>query len=137
LDFVNYLKSKGRKAGTCNQRIAAIKSYVWFAADKDIAIEPITMRISKIAPCRERKTERATLSDEALSAMLKQPANSKIGVRNRTMMVLLYDSAIRVSELLGLKLGDINIRSREPYIRVLGKRNQERLVGISEKTLNI
>ena len=136
LDFVEYLKTQGCRPGTCNQRIAAIKSYIWFAADKDIALEPIAMRISKMPPCKGRKTEREMLSDEALAAILRQPPNTKLGLRDRTIMTLLYDSAIRVSELLGLKLGDINVISKEPYIRVLGKRNQERLVGISGKTVD-
>lgn len=135
MDFVEHLKIQGCKAGTCNQRIAAIKSYVWYAADKDIAVEPIAIRISKVPPCKGRKTERELLSDDALAAILHQPPNTRLGLRNRTIMTLLYDSAIRVSELLGLKLGDINVSSKEPHIRVLGKRNQERLVGISEKTV--
>jgi site-specific recombinase XerD len=134
MEFVEHLKVRGCKAGTCNQRIAAIKSYMRYAADKDIALESIAMRISKIPSCKEQKTERETLSDEALYALLRQPPNTKMGLRNRTIMTLLYDSAIRISELLGLKLGDINIASKKPYIRVLGKGNRERIIGISTET---
>ena len=134
MDFVSHLKSKGCGAGTCNQRIAAIRSYLCFAADKDIALESIVLNASKVPPSKERKKERETLSDEALAAILHQPPNTKTGLRNRTMMTLLYDSAARVGELLGLKLGDINIAGKEPYIRVLGKRNKERIIGISTRT---
>jgi len=134
MEFVEYLKSKGCKTGTCNQRIAVIKSYLWYAADKDIAIEPIAMRVSKVPPVKGRKAEREMLSNEGLSAILHQPPNTKNGLRNRTMMTLLYDSAARISEILGLKLGDINIVSSEPYIRVFGKGNKERMIGISAIT---
>ena len=133
MKFIEYLKARGCKAGTCNQRIAVIKSYLWYAADKDIALEAIAIRISKVPVCKGRKTERKILSDEALTAILHQSPNTKMGLRNRTIMVLLYDSAARVSELLGLKLGAINVVSKEPYIRVLGKGNQERVIGISLK----
>ncbi len=136
LGFIDHMKDRGCRAGTCNQRIAAIKSYVWYAADKDIALEPIAIRISKIPACKERKTEREILSDEALAAILRQPPNTKMGLRNRTIMTLLYDSATRISELLGLKLGDININGDEPYIRVLGKGSRERIVGISVEAAN-
>lgn len=134
MEFIEYLKNRGCKAGTCNQRIAVIKSYLWYAADKDIALEPIAMRASKVPSCKGRKTEREMLSDEALAAILNQPPNTKMGMRNRTIMTLLYDSAIRISELLGLKLGAVNIIGKEPYIRVLGKGNQERIIGISTRT---
>jgi site-specific recombinase XerD len=100
MEFIEHLKVRGCKAGTCNQRIAAIKSYIWFAAERDIALEPIAIVISKVPSCKERKTERGMLSDEALSAILRQPPNTKMGLRNRTIMTLLYDSATRVSELL-------------------------------------
>jgi site-specific recombinase XerD len=133
MEFIEYLKARNCKAGTCNQRIAVIKSYLWYAADKDITLGQIAMRISKVPVCKGRKQEREMLSDEALAAILRQPPNTKMGLRDRTIMTLLYDSATRVSELLGLKLGDINVAGKEPYIRVLGKGNQERIIGISLK----
>lgn len=55
LEFIEHLKTHGCKAGTCNQRIAAIKSYVWFAADKDIAIESIALNVSRVPASKERK----------------------------------------------------------------------------------
>jgi site-specific recombinase XerD len=133
MEYTDFLKTRGCKAGTCNQRIAVIKSYLWYASDKDVALESIAIRASRAPSCKERKMEREMLSDEALTAILSQPPNTKAGLRNRTIMTLLYDSATRISELLGLKLGDINVSSKEPYIRVLGKGNQERIIGISLK----
>lgn len=132
--FVEYLKEQGCSAGTCNQRLAALKSYLWFVADKDMAMQSIALDVSKTPPCKDRKKEREILSDDALSAILRQPPDTKTGIRNRTIMILLYDSAIRLNELLTLKLGDINTSSKEPYIRVCGKGNKERIVAVSEKT---
>ena len=135
MGFVEHLKNdKHCKAGTCNQRVAVIKSYLWYAAGKDISLEPIAIRVSKTPPCKDRRKEREALSDEALAGILCQPPNTKKGMRDRTIMALLYDSAVRVSELLGLKLGDINVVSSEPYIRVFGKGNKERIIGISIDT---
>jgi site-specific recombinase XerC len=67
--------------------------------------------------------------------MLAVPKNSKLGIRVRTMMVLLYDSAIRMEELLGLNIGDLNLTAKDPYIRIRGKGDKERIVAITGKTV--
>lgn len=134
LEFMGYMKEKGYAAGTCNQRITAIKSYLWFAADKDVTLQSIALSASKTPQLKGPRKEKDVLSDEALSAMLCRPSDTKIGLRDRTVMILLYDTAIRLDEILSLKLGDINLSGNISYICVHGKGNKERTVAISEKT---
>ena len=50
------------------------------------------------------------------------------------ILVLLYDSAIRVSELLDLYVRSVNLNAEIPYIRVFGKGEKERIVSITDKT---
>lgn len=40
LDFLIYLEQNGNSPETCNQRLTAIRSYVWFASDSDISLQP-------------------------------------------------------------------------------------------------
>jgi site-specific recombinase XerD len=76
------------------------------------------------------------LSDQAISAILSQPdSTNKIGVRDSTLLVLLYDSGVRLAELLNLRIGNVNIDSNNSHIRVLGKGSKERVVSISENTV--
>ena len=60
---------------------------------------------------------------------------SKIGIRDTTIMVILYDSAIRLSELLNLKISDVNLQKSTPYLRIHGKGDKERIVSISDNTV--
>ena len=53
--FVAYLKESGNTNGTCNQRLAAIKSYMWFAAENDVALQSIAINVSKTPPCKTAK----------------------------------------------------------------------------------
>ncbi len=69
-------------------------------------------------------------------ALLAAPPNTKIGLRDRTIMILLYDSAIRVSELLELKVHSLNARTTIPYIRVHGKGDKELIVALTDKTVD-
>jgi len=133
-DFTIYLKAMGNSASTCNRRLSSIRSYLWFASDRDVALQSVALRIAKIPPCKEEKREKEILSPDAMACLLRQPANSKMGLRDRVMMVLLYDSAIRLDELLSLRVQDLALDRRDPYIRVVGKGNKERIVAIASIT---
>ena len=133
-DFIIFLKESGNSPGTCNQRLTAIRTYLWFAADRNFAFQSVALVISKIPPCKVPKKEKAILSEEALSCIFRQPGHTKIGMRDRVIMILLYDSAIRLNELLSLKIQDLMLEASNPYIRINGKGNKERIVAITQRT---
>lgn len=134
LSFLEHLRSAGCSAGTCNQRLAAIKSYLWYAADRDVAVQSVAMSVSRIPPVKGPERVKEKLSEEALAAILSQPdPSSRKGVRDRAMLVLLYDSGIRLSELIGLDVGDVRIDD-DPRIYVMGKGSRERAVAITPAT---
>ena len=134
LDFMEYLQ-KNRKARTsCNQRLAAIKAYLWYVADGDISLQQVALRVSRIPFLKTHEVERAVLSEECLASLLSAPGNSPIGIRDTTIMVVLYDTAIRLEELLKLKTSDLNLQKASPYLWIHGKGDKERIVSISDRT---
>jgi len=133
--FLEYLEAKGNKPGTRNQRLAALKSYLWFAADKDVTLQSIALEVSRVPQCRNPAIEKYVLSEDALNAIFSQPANTHMGLRDRTIMILLYDSAARLAEILNLQINDICLSEENPYIRVMGKGSKERVVAINVKTV--
>ena len=133
-DFILHLKAKGNSASTCNRRLTSLRSYLWFASDRDVALQSVALRIAKIPLCKESQKEKKVLSQDAFSSILRQPPNSKMGLRDRAIMILLYDSAIRLDELLSLTVRDAVLARNDPYIRVEGKGNKERVVAITEMT---
>jgi site-specific recombinase XerD len=133
-DFVLYLKAKGNSAGTCNQRLSSLRAYLWFAADWNVALQSVALRIDKIPLCKEEQREKQTISQDGMACILRQPGNTRVGLRDRMIMILLYDSAIRLDELLNLKVQDAMLTRESPYIRVYGKGSKERLVAITDLT---
>ena len=133
--FLEYLKAQGNKPGTRNQRLAALKSYLWFAADKDVTLQSIALEISRVPQLKNPSTEKYMLSEDALNAIFSQPAGTLMGLRDRTMMILLYDSAARLAEILNLGVNDICLNENNPYIRIMGKGSKERVVAINKKTV--
>ncbi|MGE3296641.1 MAG: site-specific tyrosine recombinase XerD [Porticoccaceae bacterium] len=75
------------------------------------------------------------LSEVDVEKLLKAPdATQTIGLRDRAMLELLYATGLRVSELTGLSLDQINLR--QGVVRVLGKGSKERLVPMGEEALH-
>lgn len=68
------------------------------------------------------------LTEEEVFSLLKAPDDSLLGLRDKAMITLLYASGIRVSELTGVNMTDVD----ETSVRVLGKGNKERVVPMAE-----
>ncbi len=136
LGFMEYLQQEGYEKSSCNQRLAAIKSYMWYVADGDITWQQNALMVSRVPFLKKPEKEKAILSEDCLKALLSAPDNSNLGMRDATIMIVLYDSAIRLSELLGLKVSDINLQKDTPYLRISGKGDKERIVSISDNAAN-
>jgi len=134
-DFRDYLKRNGNKPSTINVRLAALRAYLNYASDKDISIQSVALAVSQVPPCKNTKEEKQILSESALEAILSVPPKTKMGLRDRTIMVLLYDSAIRLSELLAVKLCDIKIDGNISSILIHGKGSKERRVQLTEESV--
>ena len=70
------------------------------------------------------------MTENAVMALLNEPnAKTRIGLRDRTLMIFLYDSGARISEALGVRLCDIRLGS-SPQVLLFGKGNKVRTVPI-------
>jgi site-specific recombinase XerD len=132
--FREYLLQRGSKPSTVNVRVAAIRTYLNYASDKDISVQSIALTISRVKPCKKVRKDMEILSENALAAVLSAPPQTKMGLRDRTILVVLYDCAVRLSELLEIKLGDITLDGEYPFIFIHGKGNKERAVQLTGKS---
>lgn len=135
LEYSEYLKTILKyKPSSINQRIAAIKSYAKYVSDDDISLIQMRIGIESVPLQKVPKIQRPVIPQEALINMLNIPETSKFSTRDRTLLILLFDSAVRAGELANLKIGDLHLESDNPYIYAHGKGNKERVVGLSGKT---
>jgi len=133
--FREHLHQGGSKPSTVNVRVTAIRAYLNYAADGDISIQSVALAISQIKPLKKINKEKEVLSEDALAAILSAPPQSKMGLRDRTILITLYDSAVRLSELLRIRIGDMNLDGEYPYVFIHGKGSKERTVLLTEKSV--
>jgi integrase/recombinase XerD len=112
------------KATTANRRLTVFKRYFrWALRERLIAQDPTLRLQSAKQPLRVPKT----LTESQVEALLEAPdVDAPLGLRDRTMLELIYASGLRVSELVSLKT--FNVSMSDGVLRVMGKGNKERLI---------
>lgn len=134
LEYIQYLReSKNYAPSSVNQRLAALKSYFRFVADGHVDLMQLSFSVQNIPLLRVPKLQRPILEAEAIGWILQKPGKTVKGNRDRVMLILLYDSAVRVSELVGLEVGDVHLDVSDPYIVVTGKGRKQRSISLNHK----
>ena len=81
-------------------------------------------------PKREKKLP-SVMQPAEVATLIEQPDESELGIRNRAFLELMYASGLRISELVGIDLDDIELRAR--LVKVRGKGSKERIVPFGSK----
>lgn len=115
------------KKNTQNYHLIALRGFLRFCAKRDIpALAPDKIELAKAA--RKQVT---FLNIDELERLFAQPKLDTLpGLRDRAILELLFSSGLRVSELVALNIGDINLKRREFMVR--GKGQKDRPIFISE-----
>lgn len=132
-DIHNYLKELGKEG--MNERsisrvISCLKSfYKFLLIDKVVTKNPMeNIEIPKL-----KKSLPHTLTEDEVNRLLEVPLIDDFSYRNKAMLEVLYATGIRVSELVNLKLGDIDLENAT--LRTMGKGSKERIVPLGEYAL--
>jgi integrase/recombinase XerD len=116
------------RATSSNRRLTVFKRYFrWALRERLIGVDPTLKLLAAKQPLRVPKT----LTEAQVEALLDAPdTDTPLGLRDRTMLELMYASGLRVSELVALKT--IHVGFNEGVLRVMGKGSKERLVPFGE-----
>ena len=119
----------GSKASSSNRRLTVFKRYFrWALREQLTDADPTLKLLAARQPLRVPKT----LSEAQVEALLNAPdVETPLGLRDRTMLELMYASGLRVSELVGLK--SVHLSLTDSALRVTGKGAKERLVPFGDE----
>ena len=130
-DINGYFSAKhsATKATSANRRLTVLKRYFrWAMRERFITADPTL----KLQAAKQALRVPKTMTEAQVEALLDAPdTDTPLGLRDRTMLELMYASGLRVSELVTLKV--FNLSMTEGVLRVIGKGNKERLVPFGEE----
>jgi len=131
LQYLSYRMGKGLKARSTARCLSCLRAlYRYLLREKMLSDDP-TLRVEN--PKLGRPLPE-TLTEQDVERLLAAPdTNTSMGVRDRTMLEVLYACGLRVSELTNLQLSEINLR--QGVIRIVGKGSKERLVPMGEESI--
>ncbi len=135
LDFLDHLETgRGNSIRTRNARLAAIHSFMRYAAVRDPASLPVTGRVLAIPAKRFDRPVLGYLSREQIAAILAAPdRRTWSGHRDAIMLATTYNTGARVSEITALQVRDV-LLDRQTAVLLHGKGRKHRVIPLWKNT---
>lgn len=132
VEFLGSLYKQGLDSRSVARHLVTLRNFYrfaltegWMKTDPTLNLE--SPKIWKSLP--------GCLTMEEVDRLLAQPDTAtRLGVRDKALLELLYSTGLRVSELLGLRMGDVDMQSG--CLRCIGKGNKERLVPVGKQAIS-
>ncbi len=128
-EYLTRMQDSGLSRSTVARKLAALRSFVKYLCREDILPGNPIANVS--TPKQEKKLPRFLYPSEIELLMAAPDQHKPIGLRDRAILETLYAAGMRVSELVGMDLEDIDWD--EEYTKLRGKGNKERLAPIGSK----
>lgn len=129
--YLEHLHQRRLNPRSVARKLSALRGFFRWALREGVVGEDPTVTVERP---RIGRALPKTLSEADVEALLAAPdVDTALGLRDRTMLEVLYAAGLRVSELVGLTLGQVN--QRQGLVRILGKGGKERLVPLGDEAL--
>ncbi|MCE4949385.1 tyrosine recombinase XerC [Staphylococcus hominis] len=127
-NYLSYLYSNNLKRSTVSRKISTLRTFYEFWMTQDTSVNNPFIQL--VHPKKEQYLPQFFYEEE-MEALFNTVSNdAKKGLRDRVVIELLYATGIRVSELVNIKVMDLDMNL--PGVKVLGKGNKERFVPFGE-----
>ncbi|UOQ42643.1 site-specific tyrosine recombinase XerD [Halobacillus salinarum] len=127
MKYLYELNDKGRSRATVARLLSSIRLFHQFLIREKVAGQDPSLHIE--TPKKERKLPKV-LSSKDVEKLLSLEAEDPFTARNKAMLEMLYATGLRVTELVSLKVSDLNLMMG--FVRCLGKGSKERIVPLGD-----
>lgn len=129
------METRHLSASSANQRLAAVKSFLSYCAGEDPALVAVWLDIKRVKPARTPSRPPDALTMLAVDALIRAPGQrTRRAARDTTIILLMFDTACRVQELLDLSTADVDTTPGHGHVTVTGKGRKTRTIPIMDKT---
>jgi site-specific recombinase XerD len=137
LGFLDHVEQvRGCSERTRNSRLTAVRSLFAFIAREEPALLEQCQQIRAIPLKRTEHRQVPYLEEDEMQAVLDAvDINSRTGIRDRALLLLLYNTGARASEIVNLKLPDLRLTGSTGQVRLMGKGSKERYCPLWPETV--
>lgn len=130
-------RRRGNSTRSRNARLAAIRSFIRYTASVEPLLLPVAQRVLAIPAKRFEHRDARYLSREQIQTVLEAPdARTHTGLRDRVLLMLMYNTGARVSEITALRVGDFRLDDGGA-VRIRGKGRKQRSVPLWRRTIRL
>jgi site-specific recombinase XerD len=134
--FLNHLeRQRHNSVRSRNARLAALRSFLKFAAHRDVASLQVIERALGVPVKRFERPMFGYLSREEMLAVIGTPDESWLSQRDHVLFLLMYNTGARVSEIIGVKVSDVILDEHAACVHLHGKGRKQRSVPLWRSTV--
>jgi integrase/recombinase XerC len=130
--YLSWLYARKNSRASISRKLASIRTFFEFLLREGVVKKNSAKLIP--TPRGEKRLPALLTVDEVFKLLDATYANDALGYRDKAMLELIYSSGLRVSELVGINLGNIDLTNS--LVKVLGKGGKERIVPFGSKALD-
>ena len=136
IGFLDHLeRERHNSVRSRNARLAALRSFLKFAAHRDVSSLQVIEHALGVPAKRFERPMLGYLSREEILAVIGMPDATWIGQRDHALLLLLYNSGARVSEIVGVKVGEVVLDEGAACVHLHGKGRKQRSVPLWRSTV--
>lgn len=134
--FLDHLeRQRHNSVRSRNARLAALRSFLKFAAHRDVASLQVIECALGVPVKRFERPMFGYLSREEMLAVIGTPDDSWLSQRDHVLFLLMYNTGARVSEIIGIKISDVVLDDHAACVHLCGKGRKQRSVPLWRSTV--
>lgn len=138
MTFLDHLeRQRHNSVRSRNARLAALRSFMKFAAHRDVSSLHVIERALGVPVKRFERPMFGYLSRDEMLAVIGIPGRTWLSQRDHVLLLLLYNTGARVSEITGVKVGDVVLDDGASCVHLHGKGRKQRSVPLWRTTVKV
>jgi site-specific recombinase XerD len=136
--FLDHLeRQRHNSVRSRNARLAALRSFLKFAGHRDVASLQVIERALGVPVKRFERPMFGYLTREEVLTVIGEPGDSWLRQRDHALFLLMYNTGARVSEVIGVKVGDVVLDASAACVHLHGKGRKQRSVPLWHTTVKV
>ena len=130
------MEQRGCSPETCNNRLASLRAFLKYLGIKEISLLHCSEDATRIPRKKAVRKKVRGMSKKAVQSLLAAPdLSTKAGRRDLALMITLYSTAIRMDEILSLKIEQLHLEAEKPNVTIVGKGSKIRTLYLLPKAV--